>query len=213
MGTMRDRLGSRTGLAGAALASIYALTFFLAAGAHAETIEPNPIASASQTPTPSASPRPAKPVAATRTDKARNVPEYPTTSEQRGKRIVYDKSLMTVWLIDGSEKVVARFPVVGRPDRPAAGVYTVYSKSERSANPIQKLTFNNMVRFAYGQSTGASIGFHDIPRTYDGRPIHGESLLGLPLGAGGCVRMATGDSQQVYDFAKIGTAVEVVGSS
>jgi hypothetical protein len=118
---------------------------------------------------------------------------------------------MTVWLIDEREQVVARFPVVGRPDRPAAGAYKVYSKSESSANPIQKLTFKNMVRFAYGQSTGASIGFHDIPRTYDGRPIHGESVLGLPLGAGGCVRMATDDSEQVYAFARNGTTVEVIG--
>ena len=210
MGTMRDRLGSGSGLAGAALASLFALTALWATGAHAETIEPSP--GSSQTPAPSASPKPPKPVAATRTDKARNVPAYPTASRERGKRIVYDKSLMTVWLIDGNEQVVARFPVVGRPDRPALGVYRVYSKSERSANRIQKLTFNNMVRFAYGQSTGASIGFHDIPRTYDGQPIHGESLLGLPLGAGGCVRMATDDSKQVYAFAKIGTAVEVVGS-
>lgn len=119
---------------------------------------------------------------------------------------------MTVWLIDDREQVVARFPVVGRPDRPAAGVYKVYSKSERSANPIQKLTFNNMVRFAYGQSTGASIGFHDIPRTYDGQPIHGESVLGLPLGSGGCVRMATTASEQVYAFAKTGTPVEVLAA-
>jgi lipoprotein-anchoring transpeptidase ErfK/SrfK len=137
------------------------------------------------------------------------VPAYPSNSRERGKRIVYDKALMTIWLIDGREQVVARFPVVGRPDRPAVGVYRVYSKSEQSANPIQKLTFKNMVRFARGQNTGAPIGFHDIPRTYDGRPIHGEDWLGLPLGSGGCVRMSTDASEQVYSFAGIGTTVEV----
>ena len=189
-----------------------ALCLSSATGARADTTEPSP----SPTPIPtasataSASPKPAKPVPATRSTKARNVPAYPTASRQRGKRIVYDKGLMTVWLIDSREQVVARFPVVGRPDRPASGVYKVYSKSESSANPIQKLTFKNMVRFAYGQSTGASIGFHDIPRTYDGRPIHGENVLGLPLGAGGCVRMATEASEQVYAFARTGTTVEVV---
>ena len=150
------------------------------------------------------------PVAATRDTKARNVPAYPTQSRERGKRVVYDKSLMTIWLINGREQVVAQFPVVGRPYRPAPGVYRVFSTSRSSANPIQKLTFKNMVRFARGQNTGAPIGFHDIPRTYDGRPIHGENVLGLPLGAGGCVRMSTAASEVVYAFANVGTTVEVI---
>jgi hypothetical protein len=187
-----------------------ALCLSSATGAFADTTDAVP--SPSPTPSASVSPTPVKPVAATRTTKARNVPAYPTASRQRGKRIVYDKGLMTVWLIDSREQVVARFPVVGRPDRPAPGTYRVYSKSEQSANPIQKLTFKNMVRFAYGQSTGASIGFHDIPRTYDGRPIHGEDVLGLPLGSGGCVRMATEASEQVYAFARTGTMVEVLAA-
>lgn len=211
------RSGASAGATGAAVALLIALTVFSGTSAHASTTTPSPTPSSSATPgssaapTPSASPKPLKPVPATRTSKARNVPAYPSASRARGERIVYDKALMTVWLIDAREQVVARFPVVGRPDRPAAGMYKVYSKSQSSANPIQKLTFKNMVRFAYGQSTGASIGFHDIPRTYDGRPIHGESVLGLPLGAGGCVRMATDDSEQVYAFAGNGTTVEVLG--
>jgi len=169
-------------------------------------------ATASSVPAPTPSPSRA-PIAATRTTKARNVPAYPTASRERGKRIVYDKSLMTIWLIDAREQVVARFPVVGRPDRPSPDVYRVYSKSKASANPIQELTFKNMVRFARGASTGAPIGFHDIPRTYDGRPIHGEDVLGLPLGSGGCVRMSTAASAQAYDFADVGTTVEVVSAA
>lgn len=151
-----------------------------------------------------------KPIPASRTRKARHVPAYPRLSTERGKRIVYDKDLMTIWLIDASERVVARYPVVGRTDRPAVGVYRVYSKSPSSANREQELTFRNMVRFARGPNTGAAIGFHDIPRTYDGRRIHGEDVLGLPLGRGGCVRMSDEASQAVYDFAPVGTTVEVV---
>jgi len=150
------------------------------------------------------------PVPASRTRKARHVPAYPSISKQKGKRIVYDKQLMTIWLIDKGERVVARYPVVGRTDRPAAGVYRVYSKSPSSANREQKLTFRNMVRFARGPNTGAAIGFHDIPRTYDGRRIHGEDVLGLPLGQGGCVRMSDKASNAVYAFAQVGTVVEVI---
>lgn len=180
------------------------------------TDTPNPSAtarpSATEQPLPTASPStaPAKPVPATRTQKARNVPAYPTNARLRGKRIVYDKALMTIWLIDAADHVVARYPVVGRLDRPAKGTYRVYSKSPRSANRIQRLTFDNMVRFARGANTGAPIGFHDIPRTYDGRRIHGEDVLGLPLGVGGCVRMSDEASDAVYAFAPIGTVVEVV---
>jgi hypothetical protein len=194
----------------ACLALACALLLTPATSALASETEPVPSPSPTASSSPTAAAKPPAPVEATRTTKARNVPAYPTRSRERGKRVVYDKALMTIWLIDDREQVVARFPVVGRPDRPAAGVYRVYSKSEASANPIQKLTFKNMVRFARGESTGAAIGFHDIPRTYDGRPIHGENVLGLPLGAGGCVRMATDASEVVYAFARLGTTVEVL---
>ena len=181
----------RTVLASAGLALSASLILTPAGGAWAIDTNPNPIG-------------------ATRTTKALNVPEYPAKSLLRGKRIVYDKALMTIWLISEDEQVVALYPVVGRPDRPSSGNYRVYSKSPSSANRLQELTFKNMVRFARGPSTGAPIGFHDIPRTYDGRPIHGENVLGLPIGTGGCVRMSTDASEQVYEFAGIGTAVEVI---
>lgn len=174
---------------------------------------PSPAATATPTPTPSPTAskptKPAKPVAATRTTKAKNVPWYPTKSRLKGKRIVYDKDLMTIWLINAQDEVIARYPVVGRSDRPPVGVHEVFSKSERSANPDLKLTFNNMVRF-YRSTNGVAIGFHDIPRTYAGVPIHGPDKLGLPLGIGGCVRMTTEASAKVYRFARVGTRVEVL---
>ena len=138
----------RTVLASAGLALSASLILTPAGGAWAIDTNPNPIG-------------------ATRTTKALNVPEYPAKSRLRGKRIVYDKALMTIWLISEDEQVVALYPVVGRPDRPSSGNYRVYSKSPSSANRLQELTFKNMVRFARGPSTGAPIGFHDIPRTYD----------------------------------------------
>lgn len=169
---------------------------------------PSPTATVTPSPSPSQS-KPPKPVAATRTTKAKNVPWYPTKSQLKGKRIVYDKDLMTVWLINGNDEVVARYPVVGRPDRPPVGVYEVFSKSEHSMNPDLQLKFDNMVRF-YRSTNGVAIGFHDIPRTYSGVPIHGPDKLGLPLGIGGCVRMTTEASAKVYRFARVGTRVEVL---
>ena len=101
---------------------------------------PEAVAVASAAPAPSAAPVVKKPKAASKTRKARNVPERPR-DRHHGKRIVYDKALMTVWLMDADDNVVARYPVVGRWDRPKAGTYHVMSKSPMSYNPESKVTF------------------------------------------------------------------------
>lgn len=172
------------------------------------TPEPTPSSTASPIPKPK---KPKKPKPATRTSKARNVPERPM-DKHKGKRIVYDKALMTVWLMNKKDEVVGRYPVVGRWDRPAKGTYRVFSKSERSSNPNSKVTFNNMVRFTYGPDTKSPIGFHSIPRYYDGSRMHPVSSLGLPIATGGCIRMADKDAQAVYDFMKVGDLVVVLPS-
>ena len=187
-----------------------------AAATPAATPAAKPVASPEPTPTSSASPlprpkKPKKPKAATRTSKARNIPERPL-DKHTGKRIVYDKALMTVWLMDKRNQVVGRYPVVGRWDRPAKGTYRVFSKSDRSGNPNSKVTFNHMVRFTYGPDTKSPIGFHSIPRYYDGSRMHPVSSLGLPIATGGCIRMADKDAKAVYDFMNVGDLVVVLPS-
>jgi hypothetical protein len=148
-------------------------------------------------------------VPASATTKARNVPYYPR-DDHRGKRVVYDKALMTVWLVNEDDEVVARYPVVGRFDRPVADVYRVYSKSPVSSNPFSKVTFNNMVRFAWGLDTTSSIGLHSIPRYYDGTMMHSEEQLGLAIARGGCVRLSQEASEHVYRFLDVGDRVVVL---
>ena len=152
-----------------------------------------------------------KPVAATRTVKARNVPDRPMDG-QTGRRIVYDKSLMTVWVMNEQNEVVYRFPIVGRWDRPVAGEYSIYSKSERSGNPNSGVTFDHMTRFAYGNDGKTPIGFHSIPIYYDGRMMHGIDQLGLPIATGGCIRMHEDDAEALYEWSKIGDRVVVLAS-
>jgi hypothetical protein len=155
--------------------------------------------------------KPKKPKPASATRKARNVPEFPR-DKHTGKRLVYDKALMTVWLMNKDNEVVARYPVVGRFDRPAKGVYEVYSKSPKSSNPNSKVTFNHMVRFAWGLDSTASIGFHDIPMYYDGTMMHSQKQLGLAIARGGCVRLSPEAAKHIYRFAKVGTKVVVLPS-
>jgi lipoprotein-anchoring transpeptidase ErfK/SrfK len=129
-----------------------------------------------------------------------------------GRRIVYDKSLMTVWVMNKNNEVVYRFPIVGRWDRPVMGDYKIFSKSEHSGNPNSKVTFENMARFAYGNDGKTAIGFHSIPKYYDGRMMHSVKQLGLPIASGGCVRMAAEDAEKLYEWSKIGDLVVVLPS-
>jgi lipoprotein-anchoring transpeptidase ErfK/SrfK len=155
--------------------------------------------------------KPKKPKAATRERKAKNVPDAPLDGNT-GRRIVYDKTLMTVWLVNKKDEIVGRFPVVGRWDRPVKGEYKIYSKSPKSGNPNSRVTFNYMTRFAYGNDGKTPIGFHDIPRYYDGRMMHSKDQLGLPVATGGCIRMAAKDAEQLYEWSKIGDRVIVLPS-
>ena len=187
---------------------------FNSRSADAATSEPVPMAT--QEPSPTATPTPADtrpPKPATRTSKAKRVPAYPNDLKHAGmKRVVYDKALMTVWLINAADEVVARYPVVGRWDRPAAGVYRVFSKSPKAFNPNSKVTFNHMVRFTYGPDTKSPIGLHAIPRYYDGTMMHSVKQLGLPIARGGCVRLSEQAAAAVYKFARVGTRVVVLPS-
>ena len=178
------------------------------------SITPAPRASASAATATSADTgtKPKKPVPASRTTKARHIPAFPRDHKHHGKRIVYDKALMTVWLVNAKDEVVGQFPVVGRFDRPAKGTYHIFSKSPKAYNPNSKVTFNWMNRFTYGPDTHSAIGFHAIPRYYDGTPMHSTKQLGLAIARGGCVRLSEKAAKQVYDFLKVGTLVVVLPS-
>lgn len=126
-----------------------------------------------------------------------------------GRRIVYSMKVpQQVWVIDGAGRVLRQFKASGRTDTPRAGSYRVYSKSELGSNPDYGVTFRYMIRFTYGRA--AAIGFHSIPRTYDGELVHPLSQLGQPVGEGGCPHLAGPDARWLYSWAGVGTKVVVV---
>lgn len=182
--------------------------------ATSNTATPMPGASLPATPAPSAIPSSThRPKPASRTKKAKWIPAYPNDLLHAGtKRVVYDKALMTVWLIKADNTVVGRFPVVGRWDRPKAGTYQVFSKSTKAYNPNSEVTFNHMVRFTYGPDTKSPIGLHSIPRYYNGKLMHSVNQLGLAIARGGCVRLSEQGAAQVYKFARVGTLIVVLPS-
>lgn len=126
-----------------------------------------------------------------------------------GRRIVYSMATpQHVWVVDGAGRVLRQFKTSGRVDTPRAGTYRVFSKSELGSNPYYRVTFRYMIRFTYGRS--AAIGFHSVPRYYDGTLVHPLSQLGQPVGAGGCPHLAGPDAHWLYSWAGVGTKVVVV---
>jgi lipoprotein-anchoring transpeptidase ErfK/SrfK len=124
-----------------------------------------------------------------------------------GRRVVYSKNRMRVWIIDANNETVRTYRVSGRMGQPDPGVYHVYSRSSYTcAIDHPNICMRMMVRFATGPG-GGNIGFHEIPKR-DGVPLQSDSQLGQPL-SGGCVRQATDDAVYMWGFAGIGTTVVV----
>ena len=126
-----------------------------------------------------------------------------------GRRIVYAKAAQRVWLVDARGAVVRTYRVSGRPSQPDPGTYRVFSRSRHASSSLGNQRMQYMVRFTYGEATGAPVGFHDIPRSADGSYAQTLAQLGKPL-SHGCVRQATPDARALWGFAPVGTRVVVV---
>jgi L,D-transpeptidase catalytic domain len=124
-----------------------------------------------------------------------------------GRRVVYSKNRMRVWIVDANNVTVRTYRVSGRFGQPNPGIYQVFSRSSFTCNiDHPNICMRFMVRFAHGPK-GDNIGFHEIPKE-NGVPIESDAQLGQAL-SGGCVRQATADAMYMWDFAGIGTTVVV----
>jgi len=125
-----------------------------------------------------------------------------------GRRVVYSKAAMRVWIIEASGNVSRTYLVSGRYAQPAQGTFYVFSRSSFTCHlGNSSICMRYMVRFTRGPS-GDNIGFHEIPRK-NGVPMQGNNQLGQALSAG-CVRQSTADAQFMWAWAGLGTKVVVV---
>ena len=124
-----------------------------------------------------------------------------------GRRIVFDQSDQRVWLVDDGEDVERTYLVSGSLyDNLDPGIYSVYSKSEQAVGIDDSGTMEYFVRFTEG-TNGAAIGFHDIPID-NGELVQTVAELGTPQ-SHGCVRQERTDAIALWEFAPIGTEVDV----
>jgi lipoprotein-anchoring transpeptidase ErfK/SrfK len=126
-----------------------------------------------------------------------------------GRRIVYSEKVpQHIWLVNADGSVERDFAASGRANWPRTGTFRVFSKSPQSNNARYGVTFRWMVRFTIGHSS--AIGFHSIPRYYNGKPMQTVAQLGQPVGRGGCPHSADANAKFLYSWARIGTKVVVV---
>jgi len=124
-----------------------------------------------------------------------------------GRRIVFDQSDQRVWLVDDGDDVERTYLVSGSLyDNLDPGTYAVYSKSEQAWGIDDSGTMKYFVRFTEG-TNGAAIGFHDIPID-NGELVQTADQLGTPQ-SHGCVRQERDDAIALWEFAPIGTEVDV----
>lgn len=133
----------------------------------------------------------------------------PTAGPLGHKHVVFDRTAQRVWLIAADGRLFDTYPVSGRLNTPGRGSYSVYSKSPSTTSFTGTSTMKHMVRFTYGPN-GYAIGFHSIPRSFDGQPVQSLDQLGEAHGAG-CVRQQDSKAQQLYDWVPLGTPIIVVG--
>jgi len=126
-----------------------------------------------------------------------------------GRRVVYSKGQMRVWLIEADGSLTRTYRVSGRMDQPRYGTYQVFSRSPYTcAMKRPDICMRFMVRFTKAFS-GDNIGFHEIPVRAGRYPLQSDAQLGQPL-SGGCVRQSTADAIFMWEWAPVGTTVVVI---
>jgi hypothetical protein len=152
----------------------------------------------------------ATPSAGTRGDQATDKVIAPTVpaNSGTGRRIVFAMASQRVWLVDGADDAVRRTYLVSGSvtDNLDPGTYSVYSKSEQAWGIDGSGTMQYFVRFTEG-TNGAAIGFHDIPID-NGELVQTVDELGTPQ-SHGCVRQERDDAIALWEFAPVGTEVDV----
>lgn len=83
------------------------------------------------------------------------------------------------------------------------GVFHIRSKNPRAWSRIAKLWMPWWMQF-----TSVGHGIHELPE-WPGGKKEGANHLGTPV-SGGCVRVGIGAAKLLYDWAPIGTKIEIV---
>lgn len=132
----------------------------------------------------------------------------PPAGSGGGRRIVYANLSQRVWLVGDDGFVDRTYPVSGKYLDPPPGTYRVYAFQRTAESATPGVTMEYFVAFS---PSGLGYGFHSIPVDAAGNPLQGEDELGFFRSAG-CVRQRRGDAVFLWDWARIGDPVILLGS-
>jgi hypothetical protein len=124
-----------------------------------------------------------------------------------GRRIVYANLSQRLWLVGDDGLVERSYRVSGKYLDPPPGNYRVYAFQRYAGAGHDGITMEYFVAF---NPAGLGYGFHTIPVYSDGTPLQGEDELGFFRSAG-CVRQRRGDAIYMWNWARVGDPVVVLG--
>jgi lipoprotein-anchoring transpeptidase ErfK/SrfK len=131
-------------------------------------------------------------------------PVQPSTNS--GKSIVVILSEQQMYAYEGEKQVFSFVVSTGRNNGTRPGTYRILDKHR---NPFSYVGGFYMPYWMgiYWVNRNLENGFHSLPVLSNGKEIWGESL-GTPVSYG-CVVLAPGDAELLYNWTEIGTTVEI----
>jgi len=124
-----------------------------------------------------------------------------------GKLIVVSKSRQQVYIYEGGDTPIKTYSCSTGKVWPPKGNFKVYSKSAKSSSPKYGVYFDHMVRF-WKPSNASPVGFHSLVYDSSGNVVDADKL-GQPV-SHGCVRMPFEGAEFIYNWAPMGTKVQVI---
>lgn len=119
-----------------------------------------------------------------------------------GKYIEINLTEQRMYTFEGSNLINSYIVSTGKWSMPTpTGVFYIQDKTARAWSNKYKLYM------PWWNSIGGSYGIHELPEWPNGYK-EGEAHLGTPV-SHGCIRLGVGSAEEVYNWAPIGTAVNI----
>ena len=123
----------------------------------------------------------------------------------RIKKIVIDLSEQKLYLYENGEAVIDYLVSTGKPGMwTPTGEFQIHNKNKRAWSNMASL----WMPFWMMIEPNKGIGIHELPEWPSGYK-EGSDHLGQPV-SHGCIRLGVGAAEKVYNWAEIGTKVEII---
>ncbi len=136
---------------------------------------------------------------------ATNAPQPGPDTSASGKYILVSISQQHLWAYDNGQEIYSFVASTGQRNSTRAGSFSVLDKIPNAYGSTWNIWMPNWMGIYY--SGTLENGIHALPILPSGATLW-DGFLGTPISFG-CVVLGTYNSQQLYDWADIGTPVEI----